>query len=99
MRFFLTGWWVAAFAGWVLSSRMGIEHSSNDVARQVVFLMPVWGAPWAVPLALIRAIAVPGGTPHSFELALALGLAVCVLIDVTRQRPSTSSYLTPQRSV
>ena len=54
--------------------------------KQLAFLMPAWGAPWAVPLAAIRAIDVPGGVPYSFEFALVLGLAGCLFFDLRRRR-------------
>ncbi len=81
----LTTWWALAVCGWIASSKLGLEHAAGPVGRQIVFLMPAWGAPWAVPLALIRAVNVPGGLPYSFETALVLGLATCVLLDLRRR--------------
>ena len=70
-----TTWWIVAVLGFVISSKLRLEYSSNVTVKQLAFLMPAWGAPWAVPLAAIRAIDVPGGVPYSFEFALVLGLA------------------------
>jgi len=85
-RWVFTAWWVLAVVGFVASSRLRLEYSSVAAAKQITFLMPAWGAPWAVPLAAIRALDVPGGVPYNFELALTLGLAGCLLLDVRHRR-------------
>ena len=91
-RWLFTIWWVAAVLGFVTSSKLHLEYSSNVTVKQITFLMPAWGAPWAFPLAIIRAIDVPGGVPYNFELSLVLGCAACLLIDV-RRRASVPAVL------
>ena len=83
-----TAWWAASVLLWALSASVGRGSSINAAARQFEFLAPLWGAPWALPLAAIRALGPESGVPFNFELALALGLASCLLIDLRRRQRS-----------
>lgn len=77
-----TAWWVAAVLAWVASAPVA---AAGGPARQLEWLAPLWGAPWALPLAAIRALGPDAGVPFAFELALLIGLGLCLLLDLRRR--------------
>ncbi|HYD52002.1 MAG TPA: hypothetical protein VEA99_05220 [Gemmatimonadaceae bacterium] len=77
-----TAWWAASVLLWALTAAAAIGPTAGAAARQFHALAPIWGAPWALPLAAIRALGPASGVPFNFEIALALGLAACLLLDL-----------------